>query len=60
MNEKGGAHNIGPRLYRHSAQAGAKMVVSRDPERSVLHVREHRKRQKAAFAGLHQLNVDTA
>jgi hypothetical protein len=36
------------------------MVVSRDPERSVLHVREHRKSEKEPFVGLHQLNVDTA
>jgi hypothetical protein len=35
------------------------MLVFRDPERSVLNVREHRKHEKLAFAGQHQLNVDT-
>src|SRR3546814_14189371 len=34
------------------------MVVSRDPERSVLSVREHRKREESPFAGRHGLNVD--
>lgn len=36
------------------------MVLWRDPERSVLNVREHRKRVKVPFAGQHQVNVDTA
>jgi len=31
------------------------MVDFRDPERSVLNVREHRKRGKPPFAGQHQL-----
>jgi hypothetical protein len=35
------------------------MLVLRDPERSVLNVREHRKHGKATFAGRHGLNVDT-
>jgi hypothetical protein len=34
------------------------MAVLRDPERSVLNVREHRKREKASFAGQNQLNAD--
>jgi hypothetical protein len=37
-----------------------KIVIFRDPERSVLEVREHRKRGKARFADRHGLNVDTA
>jgi hypothetical protein len=35
------------------------MVVLRNPERSVLSVREHRKRAETPFAALHGLNVDT-
>jgi hypothetical protein len=35
------------------------MVILRDPERSVLKVREHQKLAKAPFAGRHGLNVDT-
>ncbi len=35
------------------------MVIFCDPERSVLKVREHRKRGKAPFAGRYGLNVDT-
>lgn len=34
------------------------MVVFREPERSVLSVREHRKLVKLPFAGPHGLNVD--
>ena len=34
------------------------MVVFRDPERSVLMAREHRKRGKAPFAARHLPNVD--
>lgn len=34
------------------------MVVLRDPERSVLKVREHRKHGEPPFAGRHELNVD--
>jgi 2-polyprenyl-3-methyl-5-hydroxy-6-metoxy-1,4-benzoquinol methylase len=48
------------RLYRHSAQAGTKMAVLRDPARSVLDVHEHRTRVKATFPARHKLNVDTA
>ncbi|WP_260583058.1 hypothetical protein [Sphingopyxis sp. PET50] len=40
-----------PRLYRHSEDGELKMVVFRDPERSALDVREHRKRGKPPFAG---------
>ena len=36
------------------------MLIFRDPERSVLTVGEHRKRGKAPFAALHQLNVGAA
>ena len=36
------------------------MVVSRDPERSVLSAREHRKRAKPPFAGQPGLNIDMA
>src|SRR3546814_12552497 len=46
------------RADRHSVQVESKMVVFRDPERSVLSVREHRKRGKPPFAGRHGLNVD--
>jgi hypothetical protein len=35
------------------------MLIFRDPERSVLNVHEHRKLEKSAFAGQHQLNVNT-
>jgi|GEM_PF-4015659 hypothetical protein len=35
------------------------MLVFREPERSVLPVREHRKLGKAAFAAQHQPNGDT-
>jgi hypothetical protein len=35
------------------------MLIFCDPERSVLNVREHRKLGKLAFAGQHQLNVNT-
>ncbi len=34
------------------------MLVFRDPERSVLPIREHWKHGKATFAGQHQLNVE--
>jgi len=34
------------------------MVILRDPARSVLKVREHRKRAGPPFAGPHGLNVD--
>jgi hypothetical protein len=34
------------------------MLVFHDPERSVLNVREHRKRGKSAFAGQPELNVN--
>jgi len=34
------------------------MVIFRDPERSVLKVRKHRKTGKAPFAGPPELNVD--
>jgi hypothetical protein len=37
-----------------------KMVLWRDPERSALNVREHRKHGKAPFAGQPELNVDAA
>jgi hypothetical protein len=47
------------RSCRNSAQAVPKMVVFRDPERSVLDVREHRKHGKATFAGQHGQNFDT-
>jgi len=40
---------IGIRCCLHS-DAMTKMLVFRDPERSVLQVREHRKRGKALFA----------
>jgi len=46
------------RADRHSVQIESKMVFFRDPERSVLDVREHRKRGKAPFAGRYGLNVD--
>jgi hypothetical protein len=46
-------------LYQHSAQASPKIPDVRDPERSVLNVREHGKREEPEFAGQHQLNVDT-
>ncbi len=36
------------------------MSIFRDPERSVLNVRERQKHEKLAFAGQHQRNVDTA
>jgi len=36
---------------RHSEDGEAKMVVFRDPERSVLMAHEHRKREKPPFAG---------
>jgi hypothetical protein len=36
---------------RHSDDDVPKMMVLHDPERSVLKVREHRKRGKSAFAG---------
>jgi hypothetical protein len=36
---------------RHSDDDVTKMVVFRDPERSVLKVREHRKRGEPPFAG---------
>jgi hypothetical protein len=36
------------------------MGLFRDPERSVLKVREHRKHGTASFAGQHQLTVDTS
>ncbi|MCJ2185966.1 hypothetical protein [Novosphingobium beihaiensis] len=39
------------RTDRHSEDGEPKMVILREPERSVLHVREHRKRAKAPFAG---------
>jgi hypothetical protein len=39
------------RANRHSDDGVTKMVVFRDPERSVLIVREHRKRGEAPFAG---------
>jgi hypothetical protein len=35
------------------------MVILRDPERSVLNVREHRKHGKAPFAAQHQPIDDT-
>ena len=38
------------RADRHLGDGGAKMVFFRDPERSVLSAREHRKREKAPFA----------
>src|SRR3546814_14664952 len=47
-----------PKAVRHLGQVEPKMVVSRDPERSVLSVREHRKREESPFAGRHGLNVD--
>jgi hypothetical protein len=34
------------------------MVIFRDPERSVLNVRELRKHGKSTFAGQHGLNVN--
>src|SRR3546814_14086250 len=45
-----------PKAVRHLGQVEPKMVVSRDPERSVLSVREHRKREESPFAGRHGLN----
>jgi hypothetical protein len=46
-------------LYRDSVQGESKMVVIRDPERSVLKVREHWKDGEPPFAGRHGLNLDT-
>ncbi len=43
---------------RHSAYAEPKKVLLRDPERSVLKVREHRKRAKVPFAGRQGLKGD--
>ena len=60
MAGMGGALTFRLRLYRHSVQREPKMVVLRDPERSVLKVREHRKRAEAPFAGRDGLNGDTA
>ncbi|CAH2403968.1 conserved hypothetical protein [Mesorhizobium escarrei] len=36
-----------------------KMAFFREPERSVLEVREHWKRRKPPFAGRHHLNIGT-
>src|SRR3546814_17802238 len=46
------------RTDRHSEDGESKMVVFRDPERSVLVAREHRRRGKPPFAGPPGLNVD--
>jgi hypothetical protein len=35
------------------------MPIVRDPERSVLNVREHRKREQSVFAGQHDTNGNT-
>jgi hypothetical protein len=37
----------------------AENVGFSDPERSVLNVREHRKHEEPAFAGQHELNLET-
>ncbi|QDC36234.1 hypothetical protein FIL70_02230 [Sphingobium fuliginis ATCC 27551] len=41
----------GAKANRHSDDDEPKMVVFRDPERSLLKVGEHRKHGKASFAG---------
>ncbi|SIT54372.1 hypothetical protein BQ8794_150054 [Mesorhizobium prunaredense] len=49
------------RLGRVGVEDGreaTKLGGFREPERSVLKVREHRKRRKLPFAGRHHLNIE--
>ncbi|WP_229742765.1 hypothetical protein, partial [Sphingobium fuliginis] len=43
--------SLRPRANRHSDDDEPKMMVFRDPERSLLEVGEHRKHGKVSFAG---------
>ncbi len=50
----------GVRMWGDLAQGGAGMADFRDPERSVLTVREHRKREKRPFAARPGANLPTS
>jgi hypothetical protein len=47
------------RLYCQSVQGESKMVIFRDPERSGLFGREHRKRKKRPFTAHYGPNIST-